>query len=147
MQEIFTKHDIDSVIHFAAYKSVSESVNNPLKYFNNNLISLTNLLELLRIRKIENPKGFKEGAFSIMNEFQLENLKKDELKNFIKHRVNTKMADLGLSPIIPAEEIDKGALKTMKWFDAVIAGKQHTDFFANRVTNYAKGHMDWSNAF
>ena len=30
-----------------------------------------------RIRKIENPKGFKEGAFSIMNEFQLENLKKD----------------------------------------------------------------------
>ena len=77
----------------------------------------------------------------------LENLTKDELKNFIRHRVNTKMADLGLSPIIPAEEIDKGALKTMKWFDAVIAGKQQTDFFANRVTNYSKGHIDWSNAF
>ena len=30
-----------------------------------------------RIRKIENPKGFKEGAFSMMNEFELENLKKD----------------------------------------------------------------------
>ena len=53
------------------------------------------------------------------------------------------MADLGLKPIIPAEDIDKGALKTMKWFDAVIAGKQQTDFFANRVTNYAKGHMEW----
>jgi ribonucleotide reductase beta subunit family protein with ferritin-like domain len=26
----------------------------------------------------------------------------------------------------------------MKWFDAVIAGKQHTDFFASRVTNYSK---------
>ena len=77
----------------------------------------------------------------------LENLGKDELKNFIRHRVNTKMADLGLKPIIPAEEIDKGALKTMKWFDAVIAGKQQTDFFANRVTNYAKGHLDWSTAF
>ena len=77
----------------------------------------------------------------------LENLGKEELKNFIKHRVNTKMADLGLEPIIPSEEIDKGALKTMKWFDAVIAGKQHTDFFANRVTNYSKGHLDWSNAF
>jgi len=50
----------------------------------------------------------------------LENLSKDELKNFIKHRVNTKMGDLGLEPIIPAAEIDKGALKTMKWFDAVI---------------------------
>jgi len=77
----------------------------------------------------------------------LENLSKDELKNFIKHRVNTKMGDLGLEPIIPAAEIDKGALKTMKWFDAVIAGKQHTDFFANRVTNYSKGHLDWSSAF
>lgn len=77
----------------------------------------------------------------------LENLGKEELKNFIRHRVNTKMSDLGLDPIIPAEEIDKGALKTMKWFDAVIAGKQHTDFFANRVTNYSKGHLDWSTAF
>jgi len=77
----------------------------------------------------------------------LENLTKDELKNFIKHRINTKMVDLGLKPIIPASEIDKGALKTMKWFDAVIAGKQHTDFFASRVTNYSKGHLDWSTAF
>lgn len=77
----------------------------------------------------------------------LENLTKNELKNFIKHRVNTKMSDLGLAPLIPASEIDKGALKTMKWFDAVIAGKQQTDFFAGRVTNYSKGHMDWSNAF
>ena len=73
----------------------------------------------------------------------LENLTKDELKNFIKHRINTKMVDLGLKPIVPASEIDKGALKTMKWFDAVIAGKQHTDFFASRVTNYSKGHLDW----
>ena len=77
----------------------------------------------------------------------LENLTKDELKNFIKHRVNTKMSDLGLSPLVPADQIDKGALKTMKWFDAVIAGKQQTDFFAGRVTNYSKGHMDWSAAF
>ena len=77
----------------------------------------------------------------------LENLTKAELKNFIKHRVNTKMGDLGLDPIIPSSDIDKGALKTMKWFDAVIAGKQQTDFFASRVTNYSKGHIDWSNAF
>jgi ribonucleoside-diphosphate reductase beta chain len=77
----------------------------------------------------------------------LENLSKDELKNFIKHRVNTKMGDLGLKPLIPSDQIDKGALKQMLWFDAVVAGKQHTDFFANRVTNYSKGHMDWDNAF
>ena len=77
----------------------------------------------------------------------LENLTKEELKNFIKHRINTKMGDLGLTPIVPSADIDKGALKTMKWFDAVIAGKQQTDFFASRVTNYSKGHLDWSTAF
>ena len=76
----------------------------------------------------------------------LENLTKDELKNFIKHRVNTKMGDLGLKPLVPSSDIDQGALKTMLWFDAVIAGKQHTDFFANRVTNYSKGHMEWDSA-
>jgi len=76
----------------------------------------------------------------------LENLTKEELKNFIKHRVNTKMGDLGLKPLIPSSDIDQGALKTMLWFDAVIAGKQHTDFFANRVTNYSKGHMEWDSA-
>ena len=76
----------------------------------------------------------------------LENLTKDELKNFIKHRVNTKMGDLGLKPLISSSDIDQGALKTMLWFDAVIAGKQHTDFFANRVTNYSKGHMEWDSA-
>ena len=77
----------------------------------------------------------------------LENLSKNELKNFIKQRINTKMSDLGLDSIVPSSEIDKGALKTMKWFDAVIAGKQHTDFFASRVTNYSKGHIDWGSAF
>ena len=76
----------------------------------------------------------------------LENLSKEDLKNFIKHRVNTKMGDLGLKPLIPSEDIDQGALKTMLWFDAVIAGKQHTDFFANRVTNYSKGNMEWDAA-
>jgi ribonucleoside-diphosphate reductase beta chain len=77
----------------------------------------------------------------------LENLSKNELKNFIKQRINTKMSDLGLDTLVPSSEIDKGALKTMKWFDAVIAGKQHTDFFASRVTNYSKGHIDWGSAF
>ena len=35
------------------------------------------------------------------------------------------------------------AVNEMKWFDALSGGKQHTDFFANRVTNYSKGHIEW----
>ena len=39
--------DIAAVIHFAAYKSVGESVRDPLKYYRNNLLSTTNLLEAM----------------------------------------------------------------------------------------------------
>ena len=38
------------------------------------------------------------------------------------------------------------AVGRMKWFDHLSAGKQHTDFFANRVTNYSKGVQDWDAA-
>ncbi len=40
--------DISGVIHFAAYKSVAESVVNPLMYFENNLVSLINLLKCVQ---------------------------------------------------------------------------------------------------
>lgn len=43
--EIFNAHEIESVIHFAAYKSVGDSVQNPLDYYQNNLIGLMNILE------------------------------------------------------------------------------------------------------
>ena len=71
----------------------------------------------------------------------LEGCSKYDLQNFIKNRVNTKLGDLGYNPIIT--NIDVTAVERMKWFDALSAGKQHTDFFANRVTNYSKGHMTW----
>lgn len=40
--------DIDGVIHFAAYKAVGESVEKPLMYFENNLLSLVNLLKCVQ---------------------------------------------------------------------------------------------------
>jgi UDP-glucose 4-epimerase len=44
-QQIFIENkDIDGIIHFAAYKSVGESVNEPLMYYNNNLKSLLSVL-------------------------------------------------------------------------------------------------------
>ena len=39
--------DITGIIHFAAYKTVSESVQNPLLYFGNNLNSLINILKCI----------------------------------------------------------------------------------------------------
>ena len=40
--------NIKAVIHFAAFKSVSESVNKPLEYYHNNILSLLNMLEVMR---------------------------------------------------------------------------------------------------
>jgi UDP-glucose 4-epimerase len=41
-------NDISAVIHFAAYKAVGESVNKPLEYYRNNLLSLVNLLDVMK---------------------------------------------------------------------------------------------------
>src|SRR6202012_887752 len=45
--------DIAAIIHFAAYKAVGESVSQPLAYYENNLLSLINLLKCAREFKIE----------------------------------------------------------------------------------------------
>lgn len=52
--EVINKHDIDGVIHFAAFKSVSESIKYPLKYYRNNLLSLINILRLMIENNISN---------------------------------------------------------------------------------------------
>uniref|UniRef100_A0A8D8YRF5 UDP-glucose 4-epimerase n=2 Tax=Cacopsylla melanoneura TaxID=428564 RepID=A0A8D8YRF5_9HEMI len=48
LSEIFAKHDIDCVIHFAAVKAVGESMQEPLMYYKNNLIATINLLEVMK---------------------------------------------------------------------------------------------------
>ena len=45
---LFAKYPIDAVIHFAAFKAVGESVDEPLKYYRNNLLSFVNILEAAR---------------------------------------------------------------------------------------------------
>ena len=48
MEQVFSKYpDIEGIIHFAANKAVGESVEKPLMYYRNNIVSLVNLLELM----------------------------------------------------------------------------------------------------
>ncbi len=54
VEKIFNAHQIDVVIHFAAYKSVGESVKEPLKYFENNVTSLINVLRAMQDNKVPN---------------------------------------------------------------------------------------------
>ena len=47
MRKVFSEHKIDSVIHFAAYKAVGESVKIPLEYYRNNIDSTLTLMEVM----------------------------------------------------------------------------------------------------
>jgi ribonucleoside-diphosphate reductase beta chain len=81
---------------------------------------------------------FIDKAFEMGN---IEGLTKEQLKNFIKARANDKMVELGYKAIY--NNIDPNLLKQMEWFGHLTSGKTHQDFFAGRVTSYAKSTADW----
>ena len=47
LRNVFANHQIDSVIHFAGFKAVGESVGKPLAYYRNNIDSTLTLLEVM----------------------------------------------------------------------------------------------------
>ena len=47
-RKVFEQYNFNSVIHFAAFKAVGESVLDPMKYYRNNLTSFMNVVELMR---------------------------------------------------------------------------------------------------
>ncbi|MBN2639239.1 MAG: UDP-glucose 4-epimerase GalE [Bacteroidales bacterium] len=53
--DFFKRHsDIKGVIHFAAFKAVGESVEKPVYYYRNNLVSLMNILESMQENNVQN---------------------------------------------------------------------------------------------
>ena len=76
----------------------------------------------------------------------LENLSKDDLKEFIKDRTNQKLQELGYEPIF---EFDKSKAEKLEWFYHLTGGHTHTDFFAIRPTDYSKANEgeDWDDLF
>ena len=51
-EALFSAFDIEAVIHFAGLKAVGESVEKPLEYYRNNLISTLNLLSVMRAHHV-----------------------------------------------------------------------------------------------
>ena len=82
---------------------------------------------------------FIEKAFEMGD---IDGLNKEQLKAFIKARANEKLVELGYQAIY--NDIDPNLLKQMEWFGHLTSGKTHQDFFAGRVTSYAKSTADWS---
>lgn len=52
--EVLDKHQIDACIHFAGLKAVGESVEKPLEYYQNNMVSTFTLIEQLRNHNFKN---------------------------------------------------------------------------------------------
>lgn len=54
LEIVLKENKIDSVIHFAAYKAVGESVEKPLEYYSNNIINTLTVLNLMKKYNVKN---------------------------------------------------------------------------------------------
>lgn len=54
VDDLFSKENITGVIHFAAFKTVGESIESPIEYYRNNLDSLLTILEAMKKHKVKN---------------------------------------------------------------------------------------------
>lgn len=105
------------------------------------LESVRNSVEMAAALMVQMEEQFIDKMFEQGN---LENLKAENLKDFIRKRANEKLIELGYQSIFnynvkSAEELD--------WFYHLTGGHTHTDFFAVRPTDYSKANEgeDWSN--
>jgi ribonucleoside-diphosphate reductase beta chain len=69
----------------------------------------------------------------------LENLKAEDLKNFILRRANEKLIEIGYESIF---YYDVESADQLEWFYHLTGGHTHTDFFAVRSTDYSKAGED-----
>lgn len=53
LQNLFQKHSFSAVMHFAAFTDVGESVVNPAKYYQNNVVNTLNLLDVMQEHQVK----------------------------------------------------------------------------------------------
>ena len=71
----------------------------------------------------------------IFEKGDLDFLSKAQTLEFIKHRFNTSLNNIGIDSIF---EINQSLLETTEWLDDEILTTKHTDFFNKRSINYSK---------
>jgi ribonucleoside-diphosphate reductase beta chain len=99
-----------------------------------------NSVEMAAALMVEMEEQFIDKMFEMGD---LENLKKKDLKNFIRKRANEKLQELGYESIF---SYDVKSAEQLDWFYHLTGGHTHTDFFAVRPTDYSKANEgeDWS---
>jgi ribonucleotide reductase beta subunit family protein with ferritin-like domain len=73
----------------------------------------------------------------------VEGLTPDEVKQYIRHIADRRLLQLGLKPNYGVKD------NPLEWVDWVVNGVEHTNFFENKATEYAKGTLTgtWDEAF
>jgi ribonucleoside-diphosphate reductase beta chain len=102
--------------------------------------SLQASIENIAYKMIEMEDRFIDLAYL---EGGIEGLQADEVKQYIRYIADRRMHQLGLKTIydIPTNPLP--------WVDVIVNGKEHTNFFENRATDYSKGAVvgNWEDAF
>ena len=70
----------------------------------------------------------------------IENLKANDLKQFIRKRLNEKLHELGYIHLGEYFDYEAKAADKLNWFYHLTGGHTHTDFFAVRPTDYSKAN-------
>ena len=70
-------------------------------------------------------------------------LSADEVKGYIRYVADQRLGQLGERPLFGV------ATNPLPWVDVIVFGKEHTNFFENRATDYSKGAIEgtWDDAF
>ena len=74
---------------------------------------------------------------------EIEGLEASEVKKYIRYITDRRLLQLGLKPNFKVKE------NPLPWLEWILNGADHTNFFENRATDYAKGALsgDWSDVW
>ena len=107
LEQVFARYtDIEAVIHFAASKAVNESVEQPLKYYRNNLLSLITLLEQMKAHGVHHVVF--SSSCTVYGQPSAEHLPVDE----------TAPIQIALSPYGNTKQINEEILRDQAYADA-----------------------------
>ena len=112
------------------FRHMCEETPNLKEECKNHVLEAADIMVDLELKYID--KMFEQG--------DIENLKKEDLKNFIKKRANEKIVELGYNKEANHFEFDTTSASNLDWFYHLTGGVTHTDFFAIRPTDYSKAN-------
>jgi UDP-glucose 4-epimerase len=123
LRRLFSENSIEAVIHFAAYIEVGESVADPLKYYNNNVVLTLNLLTAMK------EAGVRKIVFS-----------STAATYGMPENVPIRESDT-TSPINPYGETKLAAEKALKWADKAYGIKHVVLRYFNACGAHASGKI------